>query len=62
MTHATEVAKEFCSRGIVLKNGKMLFDSDVRDAVEYYNKMLERDMVAQRKKKVQAKVLKVQDK
>lgn len=62
VTHATEVAKEFCSRGIVLKNGKMLFDSDVRDAVEYYNKMLERDMVAQRKKKVQAKVLKVQDK
>lgn len=62
VTHATEVAKEFCSRGIVLKNGKMLFDSNVRDAVEYYNKMLERDMVAQRKKKVQAKVLKVQDK
>lgn len=40
VTHATGVAKEFCKRGIVLKNGKMIFDSDIDSAVEMYEEMI----------------------
>lgn len=40
VTHATGVAKEFCKRGIVLKNGKMIFDSDIDSAVEKYQDMI----------------------
>ena len=40
VTHATGVAKEFCKRGIVLKNGKMIFDSDIDSAVEKYQDMV----------------------
>jgi len=37
VTHATEVAKEFCKRGIVMKNGKIVYDSDIESAIEVYN-------------------------
>lgn len=40
VTHATGVAKEFCTRGIVMKKGKVEFDDDIDKAIEFYNKTL----------------------
>ena len=51
VTHSTAVASEFCERGIVLKKGKKKFDGDIEDAVEYYEKMIEREDEIKRKKK-----------
>lgn len=39
VTHQTAVAEEFCTRGIVMKNGKLIFDGEVHEASEYYRKM-----------------------
>jgi len=40
VTHSTSDAKEFCNRGIVLKNGKLLHDSDIEDAIKKYKELL----------------------
>jgi teichoic acid transport system ATP-binding protein len=37
VTHATGTAKEFCTRGIVMKNGKMIYDDDIDSAIQVYN-------------------------
>ncbi len=39
VTHQTAVAEEFCKRGIVMKNGQIVFDGEVHEASEYYKKM-----------------------
>ena len=36
VTHQTAVAEEFCKRGIVMKNGKIVFDGTVKEASAYY--------------------------
>lgn len=36
VTHSMSMAKEFCTRGIVLKKGKLLFDGNINDAVKFY--------------------------
>ena len=36
VTHATEVAREFCKRGIVMKSGQLVFDADIEEAIEIY--------------------------
>jgi len=36
VTHATTVAKEFCNRGIVLKRGKVICDSNINEAIVAY--------------------------
>lgn len=36
VTHATSTAKEFCKRGIVMKNGKIIYDKDIDSAIEKY--------------------------
>lgn len=36
VTHSTQTAKDFCDRGIVLKNGRIVFDSDIDSAIEEY--------------------------
>ncbi len=36
VTHQPAVAEQFCKRGIVLKNGKIVFDGEVKEAAEYY--------------------------
>ena len=38
VTHSTNVAKSFCKRGIVMKNGSVVFDGDVEAAAEFYAK------------------------
>lgn len=37
VTHSSNTAKEFCSRGIVLEKGRKMFDGSIDDAVAYYN-------------------------
>ncbi len=39
VTHQAAVAKEFCERGIVMKDGKVIFDGLVGEAAEFYKKM-----------------------
>lgn len=43
VTHSSSVAKSFCDRGIVMRMGKMMYDSDIDDAIGYYKNMLEED-------------------
>ena len=43
VTHSTGVAKQFCKRGLVLKQGKLLFDDNIDDAIEFYKNTLEED-------------------
>lgn len=37
VTHSTDVAKDFCKRGIVMKKGKIICDTDIDKAIENYN-------------------------
>ena len=37
VTHALDSAKDFCKRGIVLEKGKMLFDGNIDEAIEFYD-------------------------
>ncbi len=36
VTHSSASAKEFCKRGIVLDQGKNIFEGDIKSAVEFY--------------------------
>ena len=36
VTHSTSVAKQFCDRGLFMKDGKLLFDGDINDAIKEY--------------------------
>lgn len=36
VTHSVNVAREFCSRGIFLQKGKIVFDGDIEKAIEIY--------------------------
>ena len=38
VTHSLSTAKDFCKRGFVLEKGKLLFDGDIDDAIEFYDK------------------------
>ena len=40
VTHATNTAKDFCKRGIVMKKGKAIFDGDIDNAIAEYDKIL----------------------
>ena len=42
VTHATGVAKEFCSRGILMEEGKLTFDGNIEEAIEKYNKTIKK--------------------
>ena len=37
VTHATGVAREFCSRGILMEEGKLTFDGKIEEAIVKYN-------------------------
>ena len=37
VTHSIGMAKEFCKRGIVMKKGKLVYDSDIDEAIKYYD-------------------------
>lgn len=40
VTHSTSVAKDFCKRGIVMKQGKMILDDTCEKAADFYEKMV----------------------
>lgn len=40
VTHSTAVAKEFCKRGIVMKQGKKICDTNIDEAVEKYKESI----------------------
>jgi len=43
VTHSISTARDFCQRGVVMKNGKMQFDGDIEDAIKYYQNMIEEE-------------------
>ncbi len=42
VTHATGVAKEFCSRGILMENGKLVFDGDIEETIKKYESTIKK--------------------
>ena len=36
VTHSASTAKQFCNRGIVIAEGKKMFDGDIDEAMAYY--------------------------
>jgi teichoic acid transport system ATP-binding protein len=51
VTHSVKVAIDFCDRGIVMKNGNLLFDGEINEAAEYYDEMLKKEIDARNRKK-----------
>ncbi|MBQ8563893.1 MAG: ABC transporter ATP-binding protein [Firmicutes bacterium] len=43
VTHSSSTARAFCNRGLVMRLGKLMYDSDIDDAIGYYQNMLEED-------------------
>ena len=37
VTHATRTAKDFCKRGMVMQNGKLIYDGNIDEAMDIYN-------------------------
>ena len=48
VTHSTQVAKNFCKRGIVMKAGQFIFDGDINEAAEFYEGMVNQDIQRRR--------------
>ena len=42
VTHSTALAKEFCSRGIVMQKGKLTFDGEIDEAIKRYKKTVKK--------------------
>lgn len=40
VTHSAADAIKFCKRGVVMKNGHIVFDGDIKAASEFYNKSI----------------------
>lgn len=40
VTHSTATAKAFCQRGIFLRNGSIVFDGDIDEAIEIYEQSM----------------------
>lgn len=55
VTHSTNVAKDFCSRGIVMKSGKFIYDGDIDSAAEFYEEMVQEDIEKKRRLKEEKK-------
>ena len=51
VTHSTGVAQSFCKRGMVMRQGKLLFDSNIEEAIDFYKKTLEEDEARKKKGK-----------
>ena len=51
VTHSTNVAKSFCKRGMVMRQGKLLFDGGIDEAIDFYKKTLEEDQAKKKKNK-----------
>lgn len=38
VTHASDAARQFCERGIVIRSGQKLFDGPIQEAIDFYEK------------------------
>lgn len=56
VTHSTNVAKNFCKRGIVMRLGKITFDGEIGEAIEFYEDYLQK-LKEKRIKKGSSKIL-----
>ena len=56
VTHSTAVAGEFCERGIVMKKGKLKFDGDIHEAINYYDALIEKEDAVKRKRRARKKL------
>jgi len=36
-SHSEELVRRFCSRGIVFRDGKVIYDGEVDDAIRFYH-------------------------
>lgn len=52
VTHSTVTALEFCSRGIVMRKGKKIFDGDIAEAADVYKESIISDKKEAQKKAV----------
>lgn len=50
VTHSTNVAKNFCKRGIVMRMGEVTFDGEINDAIDFYEDFLEKAQEAKKRK------------
>ncbi|MGN1334243.1 MAG: ABC transporter ATP-binding protein [Anaerovoracaceae bacterium] len=50
VTHSTNVAAQFCKRGMVMRQGNLIFDGTIDDAIEFYNETLEKDRAKKKNK------------
>ncbi len=55
VTHSTKVAKDFCKRGIVMKSGKFLFDGDITEVADFYEKMVDEEIAKKKKRREEKK-------
>ena len=39
VTHSVSTAREFCKRGILLKQGQLVLDTDIDEAIEAYKEL-----------------------
>ena len=51
VTHSASSAKSFCKRGMVMRQGKLLFDGDIEEASEFYKRITEEDEAKKKKGK-----------
>ena len=42
VTHSTHVAKEFCKRCMVMKNGEIIFDGNIKEAIKKYKETIKK--------------------
>lgn len=61
VTHATSMASEFCKRGIVMKKGKIRFDGEINEAVQYYSDLIKKEDAIRKKKKAKKKLFAEQE-
>lgn len=40
VTHATKTAKDFCKRGMVMQEGKLIYDGDIEEAMRIYTETI----------------------
>ncbi len=42
VTHSTNIASEFCKRGMVMKNGEIIFDGDIDESIKKYKSTIKK--------------------
>lgn len=38
VTHSTDIAKEFCNRGLLLENSNLIYDGNINECIDIYLK------------------------